>query len=67
MVNHVCCCAQAANSGMASSKTSANDLSAGACSVKVDMPPDPAGHFSEDGEVIEHHIEGSLTIPTTYI
>ena len=26
-------------------------------------PPDPAGLFSEGGEVIHLHIEGSLTIP----
>ena len=30
-------------------------------------PPDPAGLFSEDGEAIELHMEGSLTIPTTGI
>ena len=30
-------------------------------------PPDPAGLFSEGGEVIQLHIDGSLTIPTTGI
>ena len=29
------------------------------------LPPDPAGLFSEGGEVIKLHIEGSLTIPIT--
>ena len=32
-----------------------------------DSPPDPAGLFSEGGEVITLHIEGSLTIPVTGI
>ena len=31
------------------------------------LPPDPVGLFSEGGEVINLHIEGSLTIPTTRI
>ena len=34
-------------------------------SCKALPPPDPAGLFSEGGEVIELHIEGSLTIPKT--
>ena len=29
----------------------------------VCIPPNPAGMFSEDGEVITLHIDGSLTIP----
>ena len=32
-----------------------------------ETPPDPAGLFSEGGEVIKLHIEGSLTIPITGI
>ena len=31
------------------------------------VPPDPAGFFSEGGEVIKLHIEGFLTIPTAGI
>ena len=31
------------------------------------LPPDPAGLFSEGAEVIKLHIEGSLTIPVTVI
>ena len=30
-------------------------------------PPDPAGLFSEGSEVIQRHIEGSLTIPNPWI
>ena len=30
-------------------------------------PPDPAGLFSEGGEVIKLRTEGSLMIPTTWI
>ena len=30
-------------------------------------PPDPAGLFSDDGEVTKFRIEGSLTIPITGI
>ena len=31
------------------------------------LPPDPAGLFSEGGEVIRHHIEDSLTMHTAGI
>ena len=31
------------------------------------LAPEPAGLFSEGGEVIKLHIEGSITIPTTGI
>ena len=34
---------------------------------KVSVPPDPAALFSEGGEVINLHIEGSLTIPKSGI
>ena len=33
----------------------------------VFTPPDPAGIFSEGGEVIKRHTVGSLSIPTTEI
>ena len=33
----------------------------------VTQPPDPAGLFSEGGDVIKLHAGGSLTIPTTWI
>ena len=37
------------------------------CALYLATPPDPAGLFSEGGEVTKLYIEGSLTIPRTEI
>ena len=39
----------------------------GSVAVGTLQPPDLAGRFSDDGEAIKLHIEGSLTIPITGI